>query len=81
MHVRTRNEQSISCEYNPLVSILRIIADTILRVAWCMYRLYRDPLADLECLLVLWCLRHVYAISTTDDWSARKCVKLIKAQE
>lgn len=79
--IRTRNEKRITCEYNFLVSVLRIIADTILGVTWCMHRFYRDSLADLERLLVLRRLRHLGAISTTDYGSARKCVELIEAQE
>lgn len=49
---RTANEKGVSGEDSPVISIFNVVADTVLRVAWCMQSGDLDALADGERLVM-----------------------------
>lgn len=63
----TSNEQSITGEDNTLVTILHIVADTVLRVTRSVQGLDGDTLSNLELLAMCWSLGDGLALLSADD--------------
>lgn len=74
--LHTANEQSISSEYNSLISILQEVADTVLGVTRCMQSRYRNAISNLEGLSVGWSFGNRLAVCTSDNLQAAELLEL-----
>jgi len=67
----TADKKSVTSEDDLVVAILHIIADAVLSMAWRVKRLDRN-VANLELLVVLRGLGHLFAVLPADDVQGRR---------
>ena len=64
----TCNKKCISCENFFFIAIFHEITDTVLSMTWCMYRLNRNTISNLESFIIRRRLRDRCAIFTANNW-------------
>jgi hypothetical protein len=74
----TTNEQGIACEHNTLVSILHVVADTILRVTRSVQCLDGDAISDLELIAMSGGLGHRLAVLAANDLEPIELFQLVE---